>query len=338
MEQQRLQILMNKVLEGRASEQEKKELDDWYASFDQQAANLTEQIEPGERLGLQQKMLASITASLDESAPASANTSPAGKPAAFRQRRRVWIAAAAVLLCLLGAFAWFRYTGSSRNTPPALAWQQESSGQEKRRLLLPDGSAVWLNTGSILRYQPAAFDHAREIWLQGEAYFEVKPNPSPGFTVHAGNLVTQVLGTSFHVNTRHGQHQVAVTVASGKVAVSDAAHRLVLLANQQAVYDAGQGGITRHTVNATELITWTGSPHIFQGQSFGEVAALLEQQFGIPVRFENKAIAACRITASFDAHVSLAEMLDMLARINGNTLRQDAGTGAFFIGGKANCR
>lgn len=337
MEQQRLQILMNKVLEGRASEQEKKELEEWYASFDQQAGNLTEQIAPGERLGLQQKMLASITASLDEPAPSSATIPSAATPVS-RQRRRVWMAAAAVLVCLLGAFAWYRYAGSSRNTPPALAWQQENSGQEKRRLLLPDGSVVWLNTGSILRYQPAAFDHARDIWLQGEAYFEVKPIPSLGFTVHAGSLVTQVLGTSFHVNTRHGQHQVAVTVASGKVAVSDAAQRVELLANEQAVYDAGQGGITRHTVNATGLITWTGGPHVFQGQSFGEVAALLEQQFGIPVRFENKAIAACRITASFDAHVSLAEMLDMLTRINGNTLRQDARTGAFLIGGKANCR
>lgn len=336
MEQQRLQILMNKVLEGQASEQEKKELDEWYAAFDKPGEEgFTAQLGQGETAGLQQRMFASINATLNEE-PAAPVISPETHPSFF-QRYGARLAIAVVLLCVIaGAVVYFsghRRTGEEKT----LAWQQEASGKERRQVLLPDGSAVWLNAGSKLQYHPSTFAANREIWLQGEAYFEVKAHTAAGFSVHAGKLVTQVLGTSFNINAYHSSEQVQVTVASGKVAVRDSLQQLAtLLPDEQLTYTTAGGLFTKQTVAAADLVAWISGQLVFHRRPFGEVAAVLEQQFGTPIRFANPAIKDCEVTASFKSDVSLKQMLDMLTVINGNTLNKNEG--GYLIGGKAACK
>ena len=98
---------------------------------------------------------------------------------------------------------------------PAIAWvEKHTRPGEQRRLQLADGSVVWLNAGSRLRY-PAAFARPqREVFLEGEAFFEVARDPKKPFLIHAGQSTTRVLGTSFSVRSYAREPAVVVVVVT----------------------------------------------------------------------------------------------------------------------------
>ena len=115
-----------------------------------------------------------------------------------------------------------------------------TSRKEIREIALPDGSKVWLNKGSTLRYGKELQSVAqREVWLEGEAYFEVVHKPQQPFVVHAAGAVTQVLGTSFNMRSYPDESTVAVDVLTGKV-------NFKLMANESSeslVLETGNGAI-----------------------------------------------------------------------------------------------
>ena len=157
---------------------------------------------------------------------------------ARRQRRfRLWLtgAAATVLLCIAG---WTAYE-ALRPVP----MQTFSTLAEVRNLTLPDGTEVTLNRYSSLTC-PKRFEHdRRDVRLQGEAYFEVSKDARRPFTVEAGGMEVQVLGTHFNVEAYPADTEVRTTLLEGSVAVSTdhGKKRLLLQPNEAAVYNRHTG-------------------------------------------------------------------------------------------------
>jgi transmembrane sensor len=138
---------------------------------------------------------------------------------------------AAILLLLLSALgsAYF-YT---RPAPTVAYRVYRTPAGQPQRLHLADGSVVTLAPQSQLRY-PAQFASAsREVYLDGEAFFEVSKDPRRPFRVHSGAWVTQVLGTKFNVSAVPGASQLAVSLVEGKVQVADNQHKYLLTPGQQ---------------------------------------------------------------------------------------------------------
>jgi transmembrane sensor len=336
MDKQRLQQLIDKVLSGRASAQEQQELDDWYVSQGD-GAGLTEQLEPQDKNALGKKLFQNIEQRVQSTQYEPESLAPVHYLPAQKSYGK-WIAAAVILL-LLAAGGFYFFTNQPA-TPAALAavWKEQKTGAAVQDIRLPDGSQVWLNAGSSIRYDSNFVNGKREIWLQGEAYFDVTHIEGKPFEVHTGKLTTRVLGTAFNIDAYAAAGDITVTVKRGKVAVTDSVHESGILLPDQMVTYRADGTFTRDSVVAGNSMAWTSGEFVFDEMKFSEVTKRLERQFNVALLFKDKSIGDCRITASFSHNTPLKDMLEMIAITNGSKVLPGENPQTFYISGKKQCK
>ena len=153
-----------------------------------------------------------------------AETGPEQEPAEVvltlqprRRSRRVWMAAASLLVIGLGGWVWLG-SKPSGSTPPKQDILQAQNGS-RTQSVLPDGSKVWLNAGSKLSYENDFTGATREVRLDGEAFFDVVKHADRPFIVHTSNIDIKVLGTAFNVKSYPEDKSVETTLYRGSVQV-----------------------------------------------------------------------------------------------------------------------
>lgn len=185
------------------------------------------------------------------------------------------------------------------------------SGDVSQRVILPDGSIAYLQPASQLRYSNQ-FQSAglREVYLEGEAFFKVKRNAQKPFLVYSGDVVTKVLGTSFRVRAFADDQRVTVSVKTGKVSVAKnpeaslpearPAPEVILTPNQQAVYDVVKEQVSKKLVDEPEIIL--AQPTLlemeFDGTPVSKILQSLEENYGIPIIYDEKDLANCSLTTT----------------------------------------
>ena len=221
---------------------------------------------------------------------------------------------AAMLLLLISALgSVFYYTRPA----PALAYQvYRTPAGQRLHLRLADGSVVTLAPQSQLRY-PAQFGAAsREVYLEGEAFFEVSKDPRRPFRVHSGAWVTQVLGTKFNVSAVPGASQLAVSLVEGKVQVTDKQDKYLLVPGQQLRAERATGRIYRQAFDYKQVLAWRSNQLIFKNEKLADVANQLERHYGVKLVFADPATAEVRLWATFD-NEPLPRVLDALRQAGG---------------------
>lgn len=158
---------------------------------------------------------------------------------------------------------------------------------ESRTLFLPDQSKITLNGNSSIRYKPFYFSsQAREVWLDGEAFFAVQHTRSHAkFFVHTDELAVEVLGTKFNVNSRRGKTRVVLE--EGKVQLSTSHEVVVMKPGDLADVSGSSRDIHMKSVNAGDYVSWKSSKLVFRGSTLEEIAQQLEDNFGYTVQFQN---------------------------------------------------
>ncbi|WP_460557508.1 FecR family protein, partial [Hymenobacter daeguensis] len=222
---------------------------------------------------------------------------PAAGPARrWRMARRGQLAALLLVLLGIGSGTYF-----FRKPAAALAYQLcRTRAGEQQTVWLPDGSRVTLAPLSRLRF-PATFGPAsREVYLEGEAFFEVSKNPHRPFRVHSGSWVTQVLGTKFNVSAVRGASQTAVSLVEGKVQVFDKQEHYLLAPGQQLLADQATGRIYRQAFNKAKVTAWRRNKLVFQNEKLGDVAGQIERLYGVKLVFADAATAEVRLWATFE--------------------------------------
>ena len=259
--------------------------------------------------------LGRLKARLAQSAPA-AELAIAPAPPARRWRLRLAhpYQLAAVFLLLLSALG-----GTYFYTRPtsALAYRQyRTPAGQPQRLRLADGSVVTLAPQSQLRY-PAQFGGAsREVYLEGEAFFEVSKDPRRPFRVHSGAWVTQVLGTKFNVSAVPGASQLAVSLVEGKVQVFDKQDKYLLTPGQQLRAERSTGRIYRQAFDHQQVLAWRRNQLVFKNEKLADAATQLERRYGVKLVFADSATAEVRLWATFD-NEPLPRVLDALRLAGG---------------------
>ncbi|SJZ82265.1 FecR protein [Chitinophaga eiseniae] len=153
------------------------------------------------------------------------------------------------------------------------------------QIILPDGSHVWLNAVSSLRY-PVAFNNTeRTVELTGQAYFEVAPSAWP-FTVKTNNTAIQVLGTSFDVMAYAEEGAVKTTLVNGNVMVKNGDARRQLQPGEQAAYDAHSGDFTVSHPVIEEVIAWKEGEFRFNGVSIVAIMRQLSRWYDVDIRYD----------------------------------------------------
>jgi len=231
-----------------------------------------------------------------------------------------WMAAAGILLATgLGYFLVNRQN-DSRNMP-RVAMETRTSAKDVVSVELPDGTQVWLNKNSKLEY-PKAFDgDERQVYLQGEAFFEVVPNPEKPFIVKSDRISTRVLGTSFDVKAYYGDETASVSVATGKVEVSkeieegEPVRITQLTPEQELVINTKKDETYMNIVSVANIAPWHLGQLVFRDNTYDEVMQALQERFGKKIVFKSS-IGKCRVMASFNSNASLNDVLKLLSMSN----------------------
>jgi len=233
----------------------------------------------------------------------------APKPRVSRRMLAAALVAAAVVIVLLGG-----RTLLSR-TP---RWSENATDAGQRAVIhLHDGTQITLAPMSRLRYTADYGKAHRDVYLDGEAYFQVRPDTRRPFRVHTARSVTEDLGTAFVVRAYGDQNATEVVVAEGRVALwradtavtptardarSDARPGLVLEARDLGRLDANGGATFRRGIDVAGQLAWTRGVLAFDGTPLGEVVLTLGRWYNVDIHLESadSVLAARRLTATFD--------------------------------------
>lgn len=182
----------------------------------------------------------------------------------------------------------------------------------RTHLNLPDGSDVWLNGDSHIRY-PAVFNNFREIEIDGEAFFKVKSDKEHPFLVSANGIYVQATGTEFNVLAYNDEAEISVILKEGKVAVLDS-HQSELKkmeAGYQLNYLKKNGTIIYSEINAEDYSGWIQGRLIFRNASMTEVVNRMERWYGIDIEIVDKELLQLHFRATF-IHENIEEAFKLL--------------------------
>ena len=231
---------------------------------------------------------------------------PVDQSPRYRRLLIRYAAAAAVLALAFIGYQWFPRHNAE--------WVTIHSGYGQiSKYTLPDSSSVTLNANATLRYDSLMQSGgAREVWLQGEAFFDVKP-ASGVFTVHAGDaLKVAVLGTQFNVHNNDSTIQVVLN--SGRVKVSAAGNDpLVLAPGQMITYHSQDQMLDHQAADTTALTGWKDNVLTFREASLPQIASFIQKHFGVEVVFAQPKLDTLLFTGTAPAN-DLELFLSILER------------------------
>lgn len=185
---------------------------------------------------------------------------------------------------------------------------------QKSTVILPDGTKVYLNSGSVLRYDNFFGKKYRTLKLVGEAFFEVSRNEKLPFIIETGDVEVKVLGTKFNVMAYPEDDYIETIVAEGKVTVTEihGQSSLNLLANQKATFHKSSQLLLLNDVNPELHISWKENLLTFDNENFSDVIKKLERWYGVDIQVEGTDSIMDRFTLTIKSE-SLREVLELIS-------------------------
>jgi transmembrane sensor len=182
------------------------------------------------------------------------------------------------------------------------------------KLVLPDGSKVWLNAASSIRYPTRFEGKERKVEITGEVYFEITKNAAKSFIVTRDNLDMTVLGTSFNAKLYDNQSPAAITLVTGKLQVQDkrGSRQLVLSPGTQALVHKERVELNSHP-DLNDVLAWKEGKFSFNAAGIMDVMNELARWYDISVKYEGN-IPQRRFTGKIGMDLQLSEILDLLRK------------------------
>lgn len=244
------------------------------------------------------------------------------------KKERVWVAAAASLVFAVSLLYIFFYRSSSVQVAsiPATGAQTKNITPTPQRMTLPDGSTVMLEKEASLIVDENYGEHKRTVYLTGKAFFQVEPNVAKPFLVYSGDLITEVLGTSFTISSDpENAKTIKVEVKTGKVSVytgnDDAEKRrngVIATANQKVTYDTELKTL-RHELSDVPVIVSTDEikpDFTYKETTLGDIAMLMKEIYNIEIIIGNPAINECQFTGDLNG-LDMYRQLDFICEAIG---------------------
>ncbi|WP_119079204.1 FecR family protein [Chitinophaga alhagiae] len=307
MSDQQLLQLLEKYLRNECTEEEREAVEGWYHRY----GPLREPARPTMEAGLQAVYHGLVEQLREEGEWRDEGGLRPEAPPVRRLYARWWKAAAAVLL-VAGAAWWLL-----RPAPMVLA---VTAPGQRTQIMLPDSTRVWLNVSSRLEYPRHMEQGGREVYLRGEAYFEVAANAQHPFLVRTDDIQVQVLGTAFNLKAYREDGALETTLVEGKVAVNlrggperrqvlAPGEKLLLTRKTAASTGEGEdwGAFTASLQPASNGAEdnevgesmWRKERLQFKDQSFTELARVMERWYNRRIVIRDAALNENRFSGEF---------------------------------------
>jgi ferric-dicitrate binding protein FerR (iron transport regulator) len=228
-----------------------------------------------------------------------------------------WLAAAAmVLLIVLGGYLWMNFSHSSSLKESVIS----TATGEQREIVLPDGSHVWLNSASSIRWTVPFNEKERSVELSGEAFFDVQHADKIPFLIHSGAITTTVLGTSFDVTAYPNQKNIIVSVQSGKVKVQAGSRVLAVLEKgRQATVNADTISYQKD-IDPLAIAVWRAGNLVYKDETLEDIVTDLQRTFKDSVVIKNASLKGTMITISLNRRMGMRYALEMICRTTDSRL------------------
>jgi ferric-dicitrate binding protein FerR (iron transport regulator) len=283
-------------------------------------------------------------------------------PVRFPSKRRTFYAAAiaaSVLLCSVMGWNIFHPRRAQNVVLTQLTRNEEvlAKAGTRTKLLLPDGTQVWLNSNSRLKYSNEFNTVAREVGLEGEAYFDVVKDAKHPFIVHTSSLDIKVLGTSFTIKSYPQDETIETTLLRGMIEVSRKDNpntaRVILKPNEKLVFNKRSIPTARIQLNQDTITTrsipplpdiavnsirndvpdsdkietaWMYNRLVFKGDNFKELTAKMERWYNVKITIRDTSLSNCHFGGAFasetveEAFKALQLTTPFTYKINGNEI------------------
>ncbi len=189
----------------------------------------------------------------------------------------------------------------------------------KSKIFLPDGTEVFLNGGSSIKYPGSFKGKSREVEFEGEAFFDVTENKNKPFVISTGDIRLKVLGTSFNVENYEDQSEIITTLISGKIAVLGAQENgrrgnlLELNPSQQvSIQKSTQIFKLSSDVNTYKYTSWMDGKVVFENDPMDEVLSKLARHYNVDVSFNDTDLSVYKFTATFE-YENFEQVLDLIS-------------------------
>jgi len=339
MQENEILSLIEKYLAGIATPVEKKRVLDWYRSYDKSEIEIhfdskKEKDEFRDRL-FQKLQLHIIETRTGEIKPL------VKRP--FRKRRMIrWAAAAAVIMFIAGGYWLFKQSGNSKNANKEISENNTVITKPgiKTHVILPDGSKVWVNAGSKIVYDKYFNKSNREIFLIGEAFFDVVKDKTRPFIVHTNAIDLKVLGTAFNVRAYENEKETVTALVHGSIEVTvknnpekkillKPTERLVVknqindaIQNKEEKVIAGEPAIAIDKMHyygkdSSDFETsWVKNRLTFRKERLDEIALRIERWFNVNVIITDASLNDSKYNGVFEDE-TLEEVMEAL-KLTGN--------------------
>ena len=240
----------------------------------------------------------------------------------FFLQNRNWAIAASLLL-LMG-LSFFVYQ-SSINT---ITKQYATKPGEHAKIMLSDGTKIWLNAGSRLKY-PAKFKgDTREVYLTGEAFFDVAKDKKHPFIIHTDKMDTKVLGTSFNVQAYPDHATQEVSVLTGRVNVKSIVtqENVYVTPGQKVVFKSKSNKLQAFTdIPLNSISLWRKNIIVFEDAPLPEVIATINRKYNVTVEIGNKNLNNLKISAYFK-ELPVEQVVALVCNIINADYKLESGT------------
>ena len=236
----------------------------------------------------------------------------------------VWLKIAAVVAIVLAGVLVYNREAIFFNKTDQLALKQaQTEATEIKTIVLADGSTVKMNSGSSLKYPEHFTADTRDVYLSGEAFFDVKKDPKHPFIVHTEQLAVKVLGTAFDVKAYQNDVFTETTLIRGSVAVSlknNTKQTFILKPNDKFTLAGGRASmsqLTHFSGTGTDKVmetAWTNHELIYKNNRFDEIARLFERWYDVKITFKEADLKTMKFTGHVDKE-TIAEALNVLKLI-----------------------
>ncbi len=231
--------------------------------------------------------------------------------------------AAIIVLSILSTYLLMTYTGEKKEDP--INYQEFSTPPGQRaRVLLADGTEVWLNANSTLRFPDRFGRKQREVELKGEAFFEVEKNKEKPFVVKTRKMDIKVTGTKFNVNAYEAEEYFVASLIEGAISVSCAndRSRTVPLHPQQQISVSDSGSHVSLFAN-TDFLSWREGVFLFDDMLLTDIIKKLELFYDVSIVVKNKRLGNYRYTGKFRQRDGVESVLRKLQIVYPFTYSKD---------------
>lgn len=226
------------------------------------------------------------------------------------------IAAIIALVVSVSVASFYIIRDITSHSDASFCYETFSPIGSQTKIILPDSTVVWLNSGSSLKYNRSFGNKNREVVLSGEGYFEVKKDKAKPFLVHADSLDVRVLGTVFNVSAYKENAEITVSLIEGAVNISlpklEKVGSLTMKPNEQLVFNKQTKKMIYSETDASRSALWTTGKLCFVDATIEQISKDLERKYDVKIKIANEQIKKELFSGSLNLNLSLKDILSYI--------------------------